>query len=43
MNTNIEIPENIFKFARKYKELIESENFAELYKKAEKGCVRPCA
>ena len=36
MNKNIEIPENIFKFAGKYKELIESENFAELYKKAEK-------
>ena len=36
MNTNIEIPENIFKFARKYKDLIESENFAELYKKAER-------
>lgn len=36
MNKNIEIPENIFKFARKYKDLIESENLAELYKKAEK-------
>ena len=36
MNKNIEIPEKIFKFAGKYKELIESENFAELYKKAEK-------
>lgn len=36
MNTNIEIPENIFKFANKYKDLIESENLAELYKKAEK-------
>lgn len=36
MNTNIEISENIFKFASKYKELIESENFAELYKQAEK-------
>ena len=36
MNKNIEIPENIFKFARKYKELIESENFAELYKQAER-------
>lgn len=36
MNKNIEIPEKIFKFAGKYKDLIESENFAELYKKAEK-------
>lgn len=36
MNKNIEIPENIFKFARKYKDLIESENLAELYKKAER-------
>ena len=36
MNKNIEIPEKIFKFASKYKDLIESENFAELYKKAEK-------
>lgn len=36
MNKNIEIPENIFKFARKYKDLIESENLAELYKKAKR-------
>lgn len=36
MNTNIEIPKNIFNFANKYKELIESENFAELYKKPKK-------
>ena len=36
MNKNIEIPKNIFNFANKYKELIESENFAELYKKAER-------
>lgn len=35
MNKNIEIPENIFKFARKYKELIDSSNFRELYGRAE--------
>ena len=36
MNKNIEIPENIFKFARKYKELIDSSNFRALYEVAEK-------
>lgn len=36
MNTNIKIPENILKFASKYKDLIESENFTELYRRAEK-------
>lgn len=36
MNKNIEIPENIFKFAQKYKELIDSENFKALYERAEK-------
>ena len=36
MNKNIEIPENIFKFARKYKELIVSSNLKALYERAEK-------
>lgn len=36
MNTNIEIPKQIFKFASKYKELIDNSNFKALYERAEK-------
>lgn len=36
MNTNIEIPKQIFNFANKYKELLNTANFKALYERAEK-------